>query len=833
MAKEMMIVFIYDTTRCRKEEDDPAEAVMYFHPAWVSPAQRLALAGQLMGAYQFLSTCFSSPNLITLQGGKFVLKKFSHYILAVGTDRNIQDWILERRANCLESILKFFHCNLDTISQSFNNERNKFTEKLYQMFETYLPILQYSANLFSNMPMIKLPSTASNVFLESMQILQYCQEMSGILGGAMFYNNKVVATQLSAELTKQLVITDPYRIKAPADRIPTDFHLPVGVQLLRVYIQRKPVEFSDDNFKFSNTSGSVDVVKKYKKSSLPSGMKRDTSRIFTVPEEGEPEHSESLKEFSQPKRPPSIPLANFERKEFKEFKPRYPNPLTPSVCSTPLKDVNRILHGNAVSICKGTDEEKIIEKPKEVAVQKENDDIPDVVKEALRCKRFNKLRSAAREKLEKKNRQPWHRRSSSLTDLENTRDATEKFVMSIMCNISHSKSSLDSSEFDCKAHYLNKRLFNTITDPSYPVFRYDGRPVSQSLYTHYISSHYQELVKEQSTDFFRRKSLNRMLDCDKKNPNENHIDGFDSVIPELPELRSNSLDVRLNNKSRQENYRRSMSLPLKSLNAPADSDDRKKASSESGMSFDLPRRKLEGLQLTPLMSKLSLLATDDRTSGFCSKETTPSEFCDLSTFSSKITRNKSEHIKAGHDEDEEDFWLSDKEAKEGNCEKAELFICGQNNMVLFLLMEDGTANNPELIHNLWKTSINTLGNLESRLQHCLDPLPSGEHKELYSVLSVDPQWDTLDRSGLWGVTELDIVSSLYNRFTESSNLTDIIVRTDDTVVYGSQCGKTQVFYQQAVASSTSGGLPTPADLMGVVPLKAKRRLERDHGIIIL
>lgn len=101
------------------------------------------------------------------------------------------------------------------------------------------------------------------------------------------------------------------------------------------------------------------------------------------------------------------------------------------------------------------------------------------------------------------------------------------------------------------------------------------------------------------------------------------------------------------------------------------------------------------------------------------------------------------------------------------------------------------------------------------------------------MLSVDPQWDTLDRSGLWGVTELDIVSSLYNRFTESSNLTDIIVRTDDTVVYGSQCGKTQVFYQQAVASSTSGGLPTPADLMGVVPLKAKRRLERDHGIIIL
>ena len=129
--------------------------------------------------------------------------------------------------------------------------------------------------------------------------------------------------------------------------------------------------------------------------------------------------------------------------------------------------------------------------------------------------------------------------------------------------------------------------------------------------------------------------------------------------------------------------------------------------------------------------------------------------------------------------------------------------------------------------------INTLGRLESRLQQCLDPLPSNENKELYSLLSVDPQWDTLHRSGLWGVTELDIVSSLHSRFTKASNLTDIIVRTEDMVVYGSQCGKSQVFYQQAMAPNVSGGLPTPADLMGVVPLKAKRRLERDHGITLL
>lgn len=76
-----MIVFVYDSARCNKEDDDPADAVLYFHPAWVSPTQRLALAGQLMGVNHFLSVSFAPPSLISLQGGKFVLKKFGTYIL--------------------------------------------------------------------------------------------------------------------------------------------------------------------------------------------------------------------------------------------------------------------------------------------------------------------------------------------------------------------------------------------------------------------------------------------------------------------------------------------------------------------------------------------------------------------------------------------------------------------------------------------------------------------------------------------------------------------------------------------------------------------------------
>jgi len=171
-----------------------------------------------------------------------------------------------------------------------------------------------------------------------------------------------------------------------------------------------------------------------------------------------------------------------------------------------------------------------------------------------------------------------------------------------------------------------------------------------------------------------------------------------------------------------------MSLPLKPQNIATqvqNGDDRRKSTSEygSGSSCEFSqRRKLDGLQLTPLMSKLSLLA-DERTSGFCSRETTPSEFRDLSGFSggavtatatmttntttNQLIRQKLESVEKeasdGEDELDEDWINKDESAI---ClEKTELFLCGYQNMVLVLLMKNGTANNPELIHTLVSTKI--------------------------------------------------------------------------------------------------------------------------------
>lgn len=623
--------------------------------------------------------------------------------------------------------------------------------------------------------------------------------------------------------------------QAPAERISTEFHLPIGVQLLRVYIEQKQfgklVQEANNERHYSSYLDSVtkkvlqrkvrscskanrndrmvtrqlcsQTMSKNSKELPLSGMKRDTSRIFTVPEEGELDSSQYNDNSHYV---PSVPLTAYSspvkrKQESKTDRPKCVNPLTPSVCSTPLKDINRVLHGNAMLIC-NTNEDASVEPEEEMKEMKTNvDDIPDVVKEALRCKRLNKLRSILPTKKLVKRRE-FNKKSLSMHDLDSSVSfySNRISVRTYGLGLPQLKNAL-SPESSPEKKPAHKKQFQTITDPCYPVFRCDGLPVSKSLYEQYISSHYEELKDDNSDAINRNDFLASFTNnCNAKNVTNN----CDTTSDDNPEKLNNSRDMKMDNKTKQESYRRSMSLPLKPLNI-TDNDDRRKSASECGNTYEfLQKKKLDGLQLTPLMSKLSLLA-DERTSGFCSRETTPSEFRDLSGFSTatnqmikqKLGAGNKETGSDGEDELEED-WVS--MSKDEAClEKSELFLCGHQNMVLVLLMENGTANNPDLIHSLvsrfsdhispsfelllnnvrmlqWQTCVSTLGKLEARLQQCLEPLPSNENKELYSILGIDPQWDTVNRSGLWGVTELDIVSCLHDRFTHASNLTDIIVR---------------------------------------------------------
>ncbi|KAK9892501.1 hypothetical protein WA026_020491 [Henosepilachna vigintioctopunctata] len=141
MAKETTIAFIYDTKKLQNEEDDPATAILYFHPTWVSDQQKTVLCGQLIGIIHCLRKVFSIPDIITLESGKFCINSIDgRYLLAVGTDRNIADWILFHRNNLLHDLIKFYHKNIEKMAGIYDNSE-ALSIKMYHVCETYLKII--------------------------------------------------------------------------------------------------------------------------------------------------------------------------------------------------------------------------------------------------------------------------------------------------------------------------------------------------------------------------------------------------------------------------------------------------------------------------------------------------------------------------------------------------------------------------------------------------------------------------------------------------------------------------------------------------------------------
>ena len=83
------------------------------------------------------------------------------FFQTIGTDQNIPDWVLEHRADTLNQLIQFYHRDLETISSLAGPDTNHFTNKLNQIFETYIPILPYAANIFGNIPTIRLPKVST------------------------------------------------------------------------------------------------------------------------------------------------------------------------------------------------------------------------------------------------------------------------------------------------------------------------------------------------------------------------------------------------------------------------------------------------------------------------------------------------------------------------------------------------------------------------------------------------------------------------------------------------------------------------------------------------
>nr|XP_022900128.1 uncharacterized protein LOC111413404 [Onthophagus taurus] len=756
MAKEMMIVFVYDTKAVEDAENDGFDGIVYFHPNWVPEQQRTALCGQVIGTAHCLKSIFSSPRIISLQTGKFFISDFSRYLMVVGTDRNINDWILEYRANLLSSLLKFYHKDFDLMFNMCQNTEG-FMTKLYCVLEAYINLLIYGhgGNIFHNIISLQLPKSASCVYLESVQVLRSCQRIETVLGGVLLYHNKIVATQLSTASAKWLVLTNPYHLKSTAEVIKTNFDLPIGTKLLQVYIKNEEYE------RLKKEGGTLRAAKQYFvnnnfkanpiKEPVLTKIKRDQSLIFTtVPEEGSEEvFNKTIPQKSTSKSVQNRPkFLNLKMKTTDIKQPEIKSLVTTpfqgntSICSTPLSELNKVLHQNLMSICVNTNKLEKNSKPEEK--------IDDSLNSLLSAISDNELIQE-----EEKEDFIGFKKFSSCNDLTTTCDDDENKNL--------------------------KRLRKTITDPTFPVFSFKGLPISEYLHN----------------DLICNGNLYNNNNIESKNSDLNNSDDvwksfqdFDSSCFE-----ESKQPIKIVNRNDNIELRKSLTLPLKP---------------ETQIANTLRPNSI----LTPLMSKLSILEMEEKEK---------SENIQKANQKSTLKRSFS-----FFNNNTTDIIENDDDLK-----PVTLFICGQQDMVVCLFLDQDSPISLNLINQMYETCTDSLGKLDKQIRQCLEAHPGGSQidaNDPYSYLCLKRGWDTVQKIGAWDSYELSTVSNIHRDFLGKRNLTEVTIRGDIYIVYGNNSGSTEIYYNQA--TSANAGLPTPADQMSIVSLKAKRRLERDHAIVL-
>ncbi|KAM3957162.1 Hermansky-Pudlak syndrome 4 protein [Aphomia sociella] len=841
----MMIVFVYDTQCCTSEEDDPIDAVLYFHPGWVSDTQRHALAGQVVGTAHCVKSLFSQPQAITLQSGKFIIKEYGRYILAIGSDRNIPDWVLKNRAKLLTSMIKVYHGDLQTLATQMEDQR-RLSEKLYQIFETYLPVLQYGCHIFQRVPMLSLPKSGTSVYMESMQILEHCRKSKGVLGGVILYNNKIISTQLPPSLTSYLTVVDPYRIKSPAETLQTETPLPLGAQLLVVYVGKKmydSLKKQVEKLQEFHQNGE-EMIAKFKKNQdiereksreFPqTGMKRDKSLLFTaVPEEDHtmispPNRDEQQRDQERrPSMPDVVPFTNKPRPRPTKLSLSFKNQISldeevkenekvftgqTSVCSTPMVEYKR-LHGNILSICQNPDGQQ----------QQENE--PDVLKNIETCAKLN----LENEKRDNKivldmnciadhyiNKPETMRKLASVTDIQATykksNRATSKF------KLKHTKVTLSDDMSASSEDNLDKSFSSmTINDPLFPVFRNDGVAISESLFNQYLEQYYSRMKEESKEE--------NMFTFHMKLCEQEKFEDFDSELTKSPQRTPKKIPKDSNKTLPSDQSRRkSLSLPLKSL---SESSDSQIGSDSDATGF---KKKLTGVQLTPLMEKLSHLAFSDKSSGYSSRVMTPLELREFLTPATERQVTFSDRAKQRQESDSESE-SSEAEAaaaaEPAGRVRCALFVCGLHSVALLALLRAGDAR-ADTVHALWETSLNALGPIE---QKCMEPLAAESEAADYSYLTLDPDWGTVKKGGPWPALDIATMGLIHNEFGEDPELSELILRSEDSVVVGGAGGGAHAYY--AERGPRAAGPPPPADALAQAPLRARRRLARDHSTLII
>lgn len=522
-----------------------------------------------------------------------------------------------------------------------------------------------------------------------------------------FLSCRVVASQLGDVMTKQLVLTDPRHVRTTAEQLNMQqFHIPHGVQMLVVYVeQQQYAKLASEAQRAQNLQ--TTTTTQLSQSALPfqyakRKLKRDKSLIFThIPEE---EQSSVATESgaivpvelptARPKsmRPTHLPLRlkSLHSKEMPESgiasinfdeTDSYPEFIgRTSVCNTPMTENKVLPVANVMSICANPDEQD---------ADVHNSNGKTTVQQASSSSRRNSLKVDVEKFFQNfisnPNKQMTRRKSSA--DLQDALRAISRKLGSFtnyktdVNRNGNGVTDLDSTDASPDFIENDERISSrTIGDPTYPVFNSNGQQISRSLFQQFLDQ-YRRLWGAASEQAGQDAELAALVA---------EFQEFNLEIQKLDEhMRQQAVsaeaeaDRNLNVTAKTPRDKRSMRLPLK----PAgESDTATVGTRRVGGGVG-------GVPLTPLMAKLSVLAMND---------TTPIEIQTPLTSSKVFPRRSS--LKC---EDAVDALAvfnqappAPSNAPTDGLQRTELYVCGQQNMTLLLLMEEGSCLKQPIVQKM-------------------------------------------------------------------------------------------------------------------------------------
>ncbi|XP_054715279.1 uncharacterized protein LOC129224757 [Uloborus diversus] len=134
---------------------------------------------------------------------------------------------------------------MSLVLKESRNNRQLFLAKLDIAWSRYITLMQCFDNLL-HLPVNPLPLSSSKkhlfFILKANRLLQLCQLNPSVIAGAVFCNSRILASQLTPEVTFYLTLMSNVNASSPVTNVPNSMtDLPPDVELKYVYLSRRTI----------------------------------------------------------------------------------------------------------------------------------------------------------------------------------------------------------------------------------------------------------------------------------------------------------------------------------------------------------------------------------------------------------------------------------------------------------------------------------------------------------------------------------------------------------------------------------------------------------------